>query len=394
MINENNNKVICAAPWMHLYIHPNGIMYPCCTGSVEYGKTSDTNSIKNVWHSDVAQKFRKELLAGKKQSGCKFCYNQEKHTGYSLRTNLKEQYGHLISSDLTPNMNIKYLDIRGSNLCNMACIMCGSEYSSKWYDDEIALGGNENSSFKSLKISDTVKKDILTNIINDTLETVYFAGGEPLIIPYHYEMLDCMIKNGYAKNITLRYNTNLSTLNYKSIDLLKKWLHFKHIILSPSIDMMGEHGEYHRYGSNWNIIVNNLKTVKNKMPEVVIQPMITVTSLSIGYLPELLNFFIKELDFGNKDIIHLNLGIWPSKLNPQNLPSNIKEIYIKKLQNFLSKTSQVELCSSLISTSLKFLTDKESDPNKFFDLIDYLDNLHKIRKTNWKKLWPEIREHA
>jgi len=393
MINKKNKNVICAAPWMHLYIHPNGIVYPCCTGSVEYGKTSDTNSIKNVWHSDVAQKFRKELLAGKKQSGCKFCYNNEKFTGESLRTSLNLRYSHLISSKLKPNLNIKYLDIRSSNLCNMACIMCGSEYSSKWYDDEIALGSNENSSFKSLKISDTTKKDILTNIINDTLETVYFAGGEPLIIPYHYEMLDYMIKNDYAKNTELRYNTNLSTLKYKSVDLLKKWSSFKNIILSPSIDMIGEHGEYHRYGSNWNIIVNNLKTVKNKMPEVVIEPQVTVTSLSIGYLPELLNFFIKEFDFTNNDIINVNLGIWPSKLNPQHLLPNIKEIYIKKLQNFLNKTSQAELCSSVISPSLDFLTNKDCDQNEFFEMINYLNEIDKIRKTNWKELWPEIWKH-
>ena len=104
----------------------------------------------------------------------------------------------------------------------------------------------------------TVKKDILTDIINDTLEIVYFAGGEPLIIPYHYEMLDYMIKNDYAKNIELRYNTNLSTLKYKSVDLLKNWSSFKNITLSPSIDMIGEQGEYHRYGSKWNDIINNL----------------------------------------------------------------------------------------------------------------------------------------
>ena len=191
----------------------------------------------------------------------------------------------------------------------------------------------------------------------------------------------------------MRYNTNLSTLKYKSVDLLKKWSSFKNIILSPSIDMIGEHGEYHRYGSNWNIIVNNLKTVKNKMPEVVIEPQVTVTSLSIGYLPELLNFFIKEFDFTNNDIINVNLGIWPSKLNPQHLLPNIKEIYIKKLQNFLNKTSQAELCSSVISPSLDFLTNKDCDQNEFFEMINYLNEIDKIRKTNWKELWPEIWKH-
>ena len=46
------------------------------------------------------------------------------------------------------------------------------------------------------------------------LEEVYFAGGEPFIQEGHYKMLTLLIESGYAKNIHISYNTNLSYINY------------------------------------------------------------------------------------------------------------------------------------------------------------------------------------
>jgi MoaA/NifB/PqqE/SkfB family radical SAM enzyme len=111
MINEKNKDVICAAPWSHLYIDTGGLVRPCCTQEIIYGD-SNTESIKDIWNSPETIKFRKDLLAGVKQEGCKFCYLQEKHTGESLRTGLNSQYGNLISENTTPEMIVKYLDIR------------------------------------------------------------------------------------------------------------------------------------------------------------------------------------------------------------------------------------------------------------------------------------------
>ena len=38
--------------------------------------------------------------------------------------------------------------------------------------------------------------------------SLYFAGGESLVIDEHYDLLEEWIKQGYAKNIELRYNPN------------------------------------------------------------------------------------------------------------------------------------------------------------------------------------------
>ena len=389
MINEKNKDVICAAPWSHLYIEPGGLVRPCCTQEIIYGD-SNTESIKDIWNSSETIKFRKELLEGKKQPGCKFCYQQEKHTGASLRTSLNSKYGNLISEDVTPEMQIKYLDIRGSNLCNMACIMCGPTYSSLWYDDELKLN-KEYRYEKFLNISKETEKDIIDNIISDDIEEVYFAGGEPLITPYHYKLVDQMISMNIANDINLRYNTNLSILKYKSIDLAERWSHFKSVEVAASIDMIGKQAEYHRYGTDWKKISENLHTVRYDIPNVSLSPQITVTALSIGYLPELLTYFIDELKFTDKDFIHFNLGMWPAKLNPQLLLKNIKKMYTRKLESFLENTKCFSLCESIITSALIHMNeiDKSAD---FENMTYYLSQLDDIRSSDWKELWPEIAE--
>jgi MoaA/NifB/PqqE/SkfB family radical SAM enzyme len=390
MINEKNKDVICAAPWSHLYIDTGGLVRPCCTHDIVYGD-SNTTSIKDIWNSSETIKFRKELLEGKKQPGCEFCYLQEKHTGQSLRTGLNDKYGHLISEDVTPIMVIKYLDIRSSNLCNMACVMCGSTYSSNWYEDEKAIGIMSSTPTKFVNITKKTEDEIINSIISDDIEEVYFAGGEPLITPYHYKLVDQLISMNISENIKLRYNTNLSTLKYKSIDLAERWSHFESVEIAASIDMIGKHAEYHRYGTDWEKISEHLHTVRFDIPNVSLSPQITVTALSIGYLPELLTYFIDELEFTDKDFIHFNLGIWPHKTNPHLLSKNIKKIYTRKLESFLENTKYKSLCKSLITSALAYMN--EIDESKDFKIVtDYMYKLDTIRNSDWSKLWPEITE--
>jgi MoaA/NifB/PqqE/SkfB family radical SAM enzyme len=394
MITNKNKDVICAAPWSHLYIDTGGLVRPCCTSDIVYGD-SNTTPVTDIWQSQTAINFRKNLIKGITQPGCKFCYNQEKHSGSSLRSGLNVKYGDMISNDLTPEMIIKYLDIRSSNLCNMACVMCGSEYSSNWYADEVSMGNhNDNDSKKKfINITKKTENDIIENIISNNIDLVYFAGGEPLITPYHYKLVETMIDRGLASNIELRYNTNLSTLKYKSIDITERWSHFKAVEVSPSIDMIGAHAEYHRYGTDWKQISANLHTIRFDMPQIKIVPQITITALSIGYLPDLLTFFIEELKFTDDDHISFNLAQYPFNMNVNILPISVKKLYTKKLESFLENVQFPDLCESIITSSITAMNDSDDENNTHANLqamTDYLDQLDELRGNDWKSLWPEL----
>ena len=56
---------------------------------------------------------------------------------------------------------------------------------------------------------------------------VEFAGGEPLMDPSHYKILDLLSKNG--KNIEIKYATNGTTLGIKGGRTVHEYLSLIHI---------------------------------------------------------------------------------------------------------------------------------------------------------------------
>lgn len=387
-----DNKAICAAPWSHYYLQPDGKMHPCCTAyDIEYGNTNEM-SLKDAWNSETAQKFRRDLRAGIKQDACRFCYTQETHSGSSLRTSLNKRYGSSITDSDTPEMNIKYLDVRSSNTCNMACVMCYHGLSSSWYDDLKYIDPDLHKiSNKFIQINKDTESQVLETISPD-LDTVYFAGGEPLITPYHYTVLDFLIENDYAKNIRLEYNTNLSTLKYKKRDLFDLWQHFKRVEIRASVDSLGEYAEYQRYGTDWDNIKNNWKKVLEH-PEIIIRPQITITALTLSKLPEFLDVLTEELDckidWDNEiNGLTYNIAIGPERLCIQNLPEDIKGMYIDKLNTYCEK--QNPLTTPMVERCISFMKEKQSDPYQFKDLLKYLDILDGRRNKDWRVLWPEF----
>jgi len=386
-----DNGTICAAPWVHLYINPNGNMHPCCTAwDTKFGNVNE-QSLGDVWNSDNAKKFRKEIKQGIKQRACNFCYTQEEYGETSLRQNLNKRYDHYISDDHVALDHIKYIDIRSSNICNQACVMCNHDLSSKWYEDTKALFPNDieqTNKTKFINISDDAKTSVL-GIINEGLEDIYFAGGEPLLTPFHYDVLNELISKGYAKNVRLRYNTNLSTLNYKNVDIFDLWKHFNDVEIAASIDAVGDRAEYIRYGCNWNDVKNNWKALVAK--NITVIPQITVTAFSIGYLPELIDEIENELNFTGGHICY-NLSLGPLHTSAQNLPTEVKYLYRDKLLQKLQKGTRHDIYNNILDNSIKFMWSVDTDKVQLDLMIQVLDRLDQRRNTDWRKLYPEIAE--
>ncbi len=399
---KEDNGVICAAPWVHLYIHPDGQVNPCCTAqSINYGNTNEM-SVQDAWRSDTASNFRQDLLDGKLQDACKFCYNQEKFgNGNSLRTRLNNDYGELITDNTKPDFALRYLDIRSSNMCNMACVMCGHALSSSWYEDGSALKYQvKEGASKFITLSNNTEQDILT-IIDNKLEVIYFAGGEPLMTPYHYTLLNEVVRRGLAPNIKLEYNTNLSTLKYKKIDILDLWKQFKWVSIRASIDAVDDIGEYQRYGSNWEKIVKNWHTIKSEMPEVHVLPQITITNLSIRNIPKFLDYLVNQMHVdpfhwrepkGSQQFTY-NMAVEPQRFSSVNLPKPIKDMYTVELSEYRDNLDIADERRNVVDACLEHMNSADPDLWHFRNGLKFLSKLDIRRNNSWKKLWPEFMEY-
>jgi len=290
-----NSKAFCMKPWVHLFVSQKGTVGPCCLASWEPEDTfGDVNKtpIDDIWNGPGIRKFRKNMLADKPDSRCWQCYDNEKNGLRSTRRVVNFLYADhfdritATKRDGTSSAPPIFWDIRISNLCNLRCRICGHHSSSSWYDDAKAT---DSLSYES-KIHRGPKDftglmDQLDTAI-DGLEEVYFAGGEPLIMPEHFELLSELVKRKKF-DVKIRYSTNFSNVKFKEHDLLEIWKQFDDVFIHASLDGAEANGMLQRKGLDWDLAVRNRQRMLEVCPKVDFMLTPTINIHNIFHLPEL-----------------------------------------------------------------------------------------------------------
>ena len=197
------SKTFCILPWIHFYANPDGNVLPCCIGdhNSPLGNVQ-TQSITEVWNSDSYKQMRLNMLSGDRCVECKSCYQSEDAGVNSFRQSVNRDYIEFLNfaEDTNPDgsldtMKLKYLDIRWSNICNFKCRSCSSTYSSSWATEDNKQGQNKQVFiFAGGKNNDLLYEQIKPYIAE--VKEIYFAGGEPLLMDKHYDILEHLIATG------------------------------------------------------------------------------------------------------------------------------------------------------------------------------------------------------
>ena len=162
--------------------------------------------------------------------------------------------------------------------------------------------------------------------IAHTVDEIYLTGGEPTVIKEQIKLLDYFIDNGTAKDIRLKYNTNLVKLPPW---IIEKWSHFKKVKLNCSIDAVGELDHYIRYPSKWEVIQRNFDEIR-KLPNGEIEIHNTVQMYNILRLHELIEW---NKPYGHK--IYFNILNHPEYLNIRVLPEQLKQQAHEQLKPYV-----------------------------------------------------------
>lgn len=392
------SSTICALPWTHLNIDPNGDVYPCCLTTFHGQKLGNLNldSVENIWNSDSMKSLRLEMMQGKKPKICSICFDRESATGQSVRIYNNREFKDVVRSipEITSSngsvkeMKLKYWDFRFSNICNFKCRSCVPNLSSSWIPDARKLGLQEIDTkiFEIKHINNSsVYKFIDENI--DHVEKIYFAGGEPLLMDEHWYVINRLIEKKKF-NVKLYYSTNLSNLEYKNqkiTDLWKLWPQGK-IEICPSIDEIDDRAELIRSGTDWSKIEKNLISV-SQIKNIFIKPSITVSVFNVSRITEIIDRLLKLNVITNKSNFHINLLQTPIYYHVSLLSRDHKQSLIKHLESYIGnyETDITYHFSYLINELNKKTND--SDLEKFREITKKLDE---IRNEDTAAIIPEI----
>lgn len=382
--NVYKGDTMCVLPWIHKYVNPQGLVMPCCNGDEKYPYGS---IVHNNLDDISTRPVQEQMIAGQRPSACNSCWQKEDSGLPSMRQRMNKQFS---DSKNEKSFVLKYLDIRLSNKCNLMCRMCSGKFSNRIAQEELKLYGETKYKDEILS-KDLVKKQlayIKDNI--DTVEQIYFAGGEPMIMKEHYEILNMLIESGRT-DVEVSYNTNLSMLNFKQYNVLDYWKHFDRINLSASIDLIGYQSDYVRHGVEYDVLEKNYNSIKN-LTNVRFNIASILHLMNIYNLPKLQRRWI-ELGVDCSDI-RFDVLIMPEEQAINVLPEHYKDLALHQIQEHTEFLTTVENSELLINTWLEateFMTSTSKTHllEKFFRLTDDKDS---IRKQKFEDYFPEYKD--
>jgi MoaA/NifB/PqqE/SkfB family radical SAM enzyme len=391
------SKTFCILPFVHLEARSDSFVAPCCMSQEFYTKDTgeffslSKDTLSDVWNSSSIRNLRTSLLEGKKPTACAACWKEEEFGKESkrIRENKRWNINHetftpeRINSENTV-CEIKFLDLKLGNTCNLKCRICSPGSSSNWvkehkdiYGSDIVtdIGQKVNADRKQVMQWPDYNENFWTdlNTILPNVELFEIYGGEPFLISRHFQVLQKSIEMGYSKKQKIHYNTN-GTI-FPEIAVKEIWPHFEDVDIMLSIDGIGPQFEYQRYPAKWDSVLNNIQRFKNEFSGRT-QICLTVSSINVFYLPEYLEFFQSQ-----EIPVWLNILYHPEVLSIVNLSSFAKDKISEKINKYTHLNTD-------LTSVLNFMNAEGKNLEQEF--IHKMKTHDEYRKQNYASVFEEF----
>jgi organic radical activating enzyme len=381
------NNLNCKWAYNDLFIGTRNNVAMCCMQGQGW-PAPDWNNISDIneWYATFEPfvKIRKEHAENIQNPQCKRCWTYENNNIASPRTRSK----YLLELPYIPQ--IKNIEMRFSNKCNLRCRMCDANSSSQIQNlvEELRLNGISDNSYinDAITVSDFKNINTLLELILncDTIETIELAGGEPFIMPEVEWLLQELI-NKNKTHLSIKFITNLTSTKPSVLKLLKQ---FKSIKIDCSIDGIKEHIEYQRYPVQWKTVERNLLYLYNNRGDNITMAFAPCISyLNLFGLPDLIEYAGKhcpDLSWG------FNIVASPSYLDFRLIPLHHRTILFERIQNldisFLPDYAQKIYSNFFNKTIYEYRNPTDIEKQELKDAIyfwDYKSSLKFLDAYPW-----------
>lgn len=395
-------KFLCIAPWEQVFVNNEGHFFHCCMSEfcsspiAHNGKVlhvSTVSSFQEVLDATDSKKLREEMLEGKKPVVCQKCIKEESFGTTSYRQFLNYRLDAKFEAPITPQ--VKFVDIRPGNTCNLKCRMCYPASSKLWVEEWPLLFPETSGSPDLLAAQslDWHKNNLVWERLGHSLSHIrdlHFAGGEPLVIPEITDFLRTCVVKSKAQDINLSFNTNLTILKDEVLEL---WKNFKSVKLMISIDGTERVNDYIRFPAKTKIIDENLKKLTLYADSINFQCSIIMT-VQIYNIFDIPSFLKKIQSLSNPALKHdfkFNILDNPSCYSICALPKKVKDELIEDFQDLM--VTYYEEGNSLVMNEIRSLINHLKSQDLSHELPETLRRtliLDKSRKQNYIHATPEL----
>ena len=359
--------------------------------------------------------MRRQMLDGEWPRQCQRCQTEHDLKGYSRASHeaaispftqadaiqVTAADGS-IAKDLTQSLTVHF-----GNVCNLKCSMCGPSESNQWYDDFVALTGQQQFRFGDQTVhlssrregeyhaidlpswADPSRLDALCELAA-TCRDIHFAGGEPLMNRHHWQFLRRLVRAGISHKLNLSYNTNGTRLTPGFFAL---WRNFAKVKLGISIDAYGAANEAIRYPSRWHDIEANLRLLDATDARFDVYICATISVLAIEHVVTLFHWLDEQALRKIRYTLNTTHAVHrPSFMNMAILSADQQDILFTHLRRMADQLkcdketyAVIDFYATLSATQQ--LSDVTSARRQ---LIKFRDLCERTRQQDWRTVFPFI----
>jgi MoaA/NifB/PqqE/SkfB family radical SAM enzyme len=379
-----DNGSTCALAWSSIGMNPSGRVRACGRSTPDSNNPSLKHmTIEQAWNSDYYKKLRLDMLAGIKNNNCTKCHMEEELGGISKRNTYNKTLFPYVSTTTNEDGSIDQkpskIDIRVGNICNLKCIHCWTGNSSKWYQDTFLLGKYENTPNLTIDNDWISDKGSVWNYVRenaDSLKKLNILGGEPFASKEHNLLIDWLTANNKLE-LELTYVTNATLITPAIVDKLKK---FKNVQLGISLDATHNISDFVRFPSKWNELEKIISYIDSVNTGTNFNAYFNYTfyNINVFHLAETYSYCNSK--FNNIEFCMGDFVESPKHMSLQNLPRPFKEKIVEKIKNIPN-----------VDFYINYMMNKSLWESHGQVLHNYLNDLDIARKTDWKNIFPEIK---
>lgn len=418
-----NSKTFCMHPFTGLATREDGAIQVCCRSHPISNIKDET--LEQAWNNGNMQRIRRQVLTGERPRECEPCFGLEDQGVESLRQrhikgvipeariNLYPDALSKMQHDYTMPFEIPTMELKLNNLCNLKCRMCHPGDSTSWNDwKEIKqfYQGSGQIVYDLVEEHKLEKKPLLDKFEDNAnwwtslemnlpnFRRVEFAGGEPLMDPQHYRILDMLAP--YGDQIEIKYATNGTTLGIKGGRTVHDyWPKFRSVAVNVSIDGYQESYEYIRGNAKWDEVINNIRKMQ-EIPNVSrIVGAVAVQVSNVLILDKMIQYFLDDLGI----VFYTNMVKYPNVLSIQTLPEPLKELAFQRLESIKRKLPNFILCQEhpmLLNLTIgqikgvqNFLYAKNEN-HLWADCVEFNRRLDQTRHQSFIDVTPEFKPYV
>jgi sulfatase maturation enzyme AslB (radical SAM superfamily) len=349
-----------------------GIVGLCCSGYQGIGNIRK-QPIQEIFSSEKFIEIKNNLSQNQPHTYCQGCYNIERTApGSSQKSSFNDQFP---ITDGT--RKIKLADIRWSNVCNLSCRYCNINDSSEWRK------------IRGLPI-ETVNKDYIESLFEeiernkDNIECLYLLGGEPLMQKYNERLLTIL-----NKSVKIDVLTNGSVANLSKNRIYNLLKEFPNTYWNLSFDNVSDRFEYVRAGGNWNVLCDNIVTMRKDFGanNVTFHPVYTVWNAL-----NLKEYYDFAEQMGN---LRVNWQLGLAKIDEPEYASNGFLTFghnSKIINRAIEEIDQLGVQDYFLDGVKQSLKNDTPEPDKGKNFLTWLEKMETLipPKYTFKELWPEL----